>query len=157
MNQPRSPSPIRTSAPSRFGLWRGLLLAVGLLCTALGVIGIFVPLLPTVPFLLLAAACFARSSERIHRWLLNHAQLGPMLAGFLDDQGIPRKAKLRAIALIWLTLPPTALWLVPHPWLKGLLLAIALSVTLYLWRLPERGALALPLVEAESGSPDSPC
>lgn len=139
---PELPPPVQSLPPGRFGLWRGLLLAVGLLSTALGVVGIFVPLLPTVPFLLLAAACFARSSERIHRWLLGHARLGPLLAGFLDDQGIPRKAKLRAIALIWLTIPPTALWLVSPPWLKGLLFAIALAVTLYLWRLPERSTAA---------------
>lgn len=143
MNQPpESPPPVKLLAHCRFGLWRGLLLAVGLLSTALGVVGIFVPLLPTVPFLLLAAACFARSSERVYCWLLGHAQLGPLLAGFLDDQGIPRKAKLRAIALVWLTIPPTAFFLVPHPWLKGLLFAIALAVTLYLWRLPERSAAA---------------
>lgn len=147
---PTSPQP--SSSQARFSLWRALLLAVGLLSTALAVVGLFVPLLPTVPFLLLAAACFARSSERVHRWLLGHAQLGPILAGFLDDQGIPRKVKLRAIALIWLTISPTALWLVPHPWLKGLLFAIALAVSFYLWRLPERSEEAL-LLAAEEDDP----
>lgn len=144
---PELPSLKATSSHPRSRLWRGLLLATGLLSLALGVLGIFLPLLPTVPFLLLAAACFARSSERVHRWLLNHAQLGPMLAGFLDGQGIPRQAKIRAIALVWLTIPPSALWLVSHPWLKGLLFAVALGVTLYLWRLPERKIEDLPLAE----------
>lgn len=133
---PRPPIPATVNPRSR--LLRALLLAAGLLSLALGVLGIFLPLLPTVPFLLLAAACFARSSERIHHWLVNHAHLGPMIAGFLDGQGIPRRAKMRAIALVWLTIPPSAIWLVSHPWLKGLLFAIALAVTLYLWRLPER-------------------
>jgi len=138
------PSPVNP----RSRLWRALLLAAGLLSLVLGVVGIFVPLLPTVPFLLLAAACFARSSERVHSWLVNHTHLGPMIAGFLDGQGIPRQAKIRAIALVWLTIPPSALWLVSHPWLKGLLFAVALAVTLYLWRLPLRKIENLPLAEA---------
>lgn len=139
MSPPSTPRPpIPTTVNPRSRLVRGLLLAAGLLSLALGVLGIFLPLLPTVPFLLLAAACFARSSQRIHHWLVNHAHLGPLIAGFLDGQGIPRQAKLRAIALVWLTIPPSAIWLVSHPWLKGLLFAIALAVTLYLWRLQER-------------------
>jgi uncharacterized protein len=142
MNQPPALPP---EFPARSRLGRGLLLAAGLLATGLGVLGIFLPLLPTVPFLLLAAACFARSSEPVHRWLLGHAQLGPLIAGFLDGRGIPRRAKRRAIALVWLTIPPSALWLVTHPWLQGLLLAIALAVSLYLWRLPLREAAAQPL------------
>lgn len=140
------------SANRRSRLWRGLLLAIGLLSLALGVLGIFLPLLPTVPFLLLAAACFARSSERIHRWLVTHAHLGPLIAGFLDGRGIPRQAKLRAIALVWLTIAPSALWLVSQPWLKGLLLAIALAVTLYLWRLPLRREEELLLDEDQEPS-----
>lgn len=151
---PASDLPASPSANSRSRLWRGVLLAVGLLCTLLGVVGIFLPLLPTVPFLLLAAACFARSSERIHRWLINHVHLGPMIAGFLDGRGIPRKAKVRAITLVWLTIPPSALWLVSHPWLKGLLLAIALAVTLYLWKLPLRECDNLPPDEISSGFSD---
>lgn len=148
---PELPSLAATASSPRSRLWRGLLLAAGLLSLALGVLGIFLPLLPTVPFLLLAAACFARSSERVHRWLLNHAQLGPMLAGFLDGQGIPRQAKIRAIALVWLTISPSALWLVSHPWLKGLLFAVALAVTLYLWRLPLRAEEDLPPEPDPSG------
>ena len=139
MSPASTPRPlIPATVNPRSRLLRVLLLAAGLFSLVLGALGIFLPLLPTVPFLLLAAACFARSSERIHHWLVNHSYLGPMIAGFLDGQGIPRQAKLRAIALIWLTIPPSAIWLVSHPWLKGLLFAIALAVTLYLWRLPER-------------------
>lgn len=147
---PRSPIPATVHPRSR--LWRGLLLAAGVLSLALGVLGIFLPLLPTVPFLLLAAACFARSSERIHHWLINHVHLGPMIAGFLDGRGIPRKAKVRAITLVWLTIPPSALWLVSHPWLKGLLFAIALAITLYLWRLSERREEELLLVDDQQPS-----
>lgn len=119
-------------------LLRWLLITAGLLCTGLGVIGIFVPLLPTTPFLLLAAACFARSSERFHSWLLEHDRLGPMIRGYLDGTGIPLRAKRVAIGLVWLTLAPSALLLVPPVWAKALLLLLAMAISWYLLKLPTR-------------------
>ncbi|BEH11078.1 MULTISPECIES: YbaN family protein [Geobacter] len=113
-----------------------LFLTVGVIATGLGVIGIFLPLVPTTPFLLLAAACFARSSDRFHRWLVEHAHLGPMVRGYLEGTGIPRRAKTVAIAMVWLTVPSSAFLLVPMPWVRVLLLAIATGVTIYLVRLP---------------------
>lgn len=123
---------------TRHTLLRWLLISAGLLCTGLGVIGIFVPLLPTTPFLLLAAACFARSSERFHTWLVEHRHLGPMVRGYLDGSGIPLRAKQTAITLVWLTLPPSALLLVPQIWAKILLLLLALAITWYIWSQPTR-------------------
>ncbi len=114
------------------------LLIVGVLSTALGVLGIFLPLLPTVPLLLLAAACFARSSERFYTWLLEHNHLGPLISGYLDGSGIPRRAKISAIVLLWGSMTLSALFLVPLVWVKALLFAIAAGVTVYLLRLPER-------------------
>jgi uncharacterized membrane protein YbaN (DUF454 family) len=113
-----------------------ILLAAGLLSVALGLIGLFLPLLPTVPFLLLAAFCFARSSNRLHRWLLSHRHLGPLVAGYLDGAGVPVRAKATAIALIWVTVPLSAFLLVPHRWMRVLILAVAFAVTIYLLRLP---------------------
>lgn len=121
---------------SRHPVLRWLLIIIGLVSTGLGIIGIFVPLLPTTPFLLLAAACFARSSERFHSRLVNHNRLGPMIRGYLDGSGIPLRAKRIAIALVWLTLPPSALLLVPPVWAKTLLVLLAISITWYLLRLP---------------------
>ncbi|WP_306532470.1 YbaN family protein [Geobacter sp.] len=117
---------------------RWILLGAGFLSTALAVLGIFLPLLPTVPLLLLAAACFARSSERVHRWLLDHRHLGPILHGYLDGSGIPRRARATAIGLIWVTIPTSALFVVPLFWVRVLLFAIGLAVTVYLLRLPTR-------------------
>ena len=117
---------------------RWLLISAGLLCTGLGVIGIFVPLLPTTPFLLLAAACFARSSERFYTWLVEHNHLGPLVKGYLDGSGIPLRAKKTAILLVWLTLPPSALLLVPPLWAKALLILLASAITWYLLSLPTR-------------------
>lgn len=113
-----------------------ILTAVGLGCTVLAVIGIFVPLLPTVPLLLLAAACFARSSEKFHNWLLGHPQLGPMIRGYLDGQGIPMKSKVVAISMIWVSILLSVFLLIPVFWVKVFLVAIGLCVTIYLLRLP---------------------
>ncbi len=115
---------------------RSVLIAVGLLSTGLAVLGIFLPLLPTVPLLLLAAACFARSSERFHSWLLQHPHLGPMVRGFLEGQGIPLRSKIFSISLLWLTISVSVLLLTTPVWVKLTLLAIGGAVTIYLLRLP---------------------
>lgn len=115
-----------------------LLTAAGLCSTALGVLGIFLPLLPTVPLLLLAAACFARGSERFHDWLLDHPHLGPMIRGYLEGQGMPLRAKIVAIGLIWVTIPVSVLFFIPLFWVKVFLIAIGLCITVYLLRLPVR-------------------
>lgn len=111
------------------------LTGAGMVSTGLAVLGIFLPLIPTVPLLLLAAACFARSSERFHRRLLDHSRLGPIIRPYLAGVGIPRRAKTTAIILIWLTIPASALY-IPIFWVRVLLIAIAASVTVYLLRLP---------------------
>ena len=110
---------------------RNGILAVVFLATGLAVIGIFLPLLPTVPLLLLAAACFARSSERFHNWLLNHQKLGPMIHCYLNGQGVPLRAKITAIGLIWFSISISVFFINPF-WLKFLLVIIGFSVTLYL-------------------------
>ena len=112
------------------------LIAAGLLSTGLAILGIFLPLL-------LAAACFARSSEPFYRWLLEHRHLGPLPQPYLDGAGIPRRARARAIAIVWITIPASALLLVTHPWLRLLMFAVALFVTLYLLRLPTREEAAI--------------
>lgn len=112
------------------------LTAVGLASTGLAVLGIFLPLLPTVPFLLLAAACFARSSERFHSWLLQHHHLGPMIRSYLDGQGIPLRSKIFTILLLWFTISVSALFMTAPFWMKTTLLVIGCAVTIYLLRLP---------------------
>ncbi len=119
-------------------LIRFLLIAVGWTSVGLGVIGIFIPLLPTVPFLLLAAVCFARSSEVFHRWLVGHPKLGPMINGFLGGEGIPRHAKLMAIAVLWSSILLSVLVLAALLWVKLLLVLIGICVTWYLIGLPIR-------------------
>ena len=115
---------------------RSVLATIGLVSTGLAVLGIFLPLLPTVPLLLLAAACFARSSERFHSWLLQHPHLGPMIRGYLEGQGIPLRSKILTIALLWLTISVSVLLLTTPLWVKITLLAIGSAVTIYLLQLP---------------------
>ncbi|HEY7914207.1 MAG TPA: YbaN family protein [Blastocatellia bacterium] len=73
----------------------------GSLCVGLAVLGIFLPLLPTTPFLLLASACYVRGSERLHRWLMNNRVLGKYIRNIQQRRGIPLRAKIVTIALLW--------------------------------------------------------
>jgi uncharacterized membrane protein YbaN (DUF454 family) len=130
---------------------RWLFLLTGWIALVLGLIGIPLPVLPTTPFLLLAAACFLRSSPRFHQWLVNHRLLGNYLRFYLDGRGLPRRAKVGTITLLWLTMTPTALLIVPWPWLSVLLIGIAVAVTIYMARLPEPA-----ICRAEGGDGPAP-
>jgi uncharacterized membrane protein YbaN (DUF454 family) len=130
---PSAPAPVAASP-----LLRILLFCSGILSTALGVLGIFLPLLPTVPLLLLAAACFARSSPRCYTWLLDHPRLGPMVNDYLDGNGIPLRAKVWAILLLWTSISLSMLLLAPILPVKLTFFVVAIGVTVYLLRLPTR-------------------
>nr|WP_314580389.1 YbaN family protein [uncultured Pseudomonas sp.] len=122
-----------SSRTSRNRFVRYLLQGVGWLSVVLGVIGIFLPVLPTTPFLLLAAACFARSSPRFYHWLVDHPRLGPWIRGYLDGDGIPLKGKVYAIGLMWLSIGFSC-WLVPMAWARGLMVVSAVLVSVYILR-----------------------
>jgi len=112
---------------------RWLLLGIGWLSVALGVIGIFLPILPTTPFLLLAAACFVRSSRRVYIWLVTHPRLGPWIRDYLDGEGIPFKAKAWAIGLMWTSILLSC-YLVPLLPARLFMLTSAVLVTVYILR-----------------------
>ncbi len=133
---PGDPGPGASGARHR--LARTALVGVGIGATALAVVGAFVPVLPTVPLLLLAAACFARGSHRLHRWLMDHRRLGPLVRAYGDGR-VPRRAKVTAIGVIWVSITASVL-VVPLVWVRVVLITVAAGVTVYLWRLPTRGA-----------------
>lgn len=109
------------------------LIIIGSIAVVLAILGIFLPLLPTTPFLLLASACFARGSDRMHRWLLSHGVFGAYLRSFEEGKGIPLKGKITAIAMLWLSMA-VSIAMLGHPALRALLVAIGAGVTIYLWK-----------------------
>lgn len=125
---------------------RWALLASGFLAIVLGGLGIFLPVLPTVPFLLLALACFARSSERFYDWLLEHAHFGPIIQPYINGCGLSRMSKVKAITLLWASITLSAFLLIELVWVQGLLLVIACAVTFYL--------LSLPTISIENNESD---
>ncbi|MCO5344840.1 YbaN family protein [Aeromonas veronii] len=114
---------------------RWCLMALGWLAFATGIVGIVLPLLPTTPFMLLAAALFARSSPRFHRWLLTHPWFGPPIVDWQQYRGIRRQARRRAIIFILLTFS-VSLAVVSLLWVKGLLVIIMVILLTWLMRLP---------------------
>jgi uncharacterized membrane protein YbaN (DUF454 family) len=105
---------------------------VGFISLALGILGIFLPLLPTTPFLLLSAALFARSSPRFYHLLLNHKVLGSYIRNFLIEKTIPLRIKILSISLLWLTILGSLFFVVEKTWLQVLLAVIALAVTIHI-------------------------
>jgi uncharacterized protein len=115
-----------------------LLQALAALCVLLGVIGIFVPVMPTVPFLIVAAWAASRSSPRLHDWLINHPRFGRELRDWNSYGVVPRKAKL--FATVMMTFSCTAMFFLAPPkllpWVFGLV-AIIVAVLAWLWKRPE--------------------
>jgi hypothetical protein len=114
---------------------RWLLVGAGVACTGLAVVGAFLPLIPTTPFLLLAGACFARSSPRLQRRLLENRLFGAYLREWQRDRTIPARAKLKAYALVVLTFG-VSIALVERGWQRGLLALVGLALLAFLVRLP---------------------
>ena len=107
-----------------------LLVILGALSLLLGLVDIFVPLLPTTPFLLLAAALWVRSSPRLYDWLLAHRRLGPYIRQFRENRAIPLRAKIYSVTLLWATLLYCIFAVVEEWWWAQLaLLAVAVGVT----------------------------
>ena len=119
---------------------RWLLLMAGLLCVGLAAAGTVLPLLPTTPFLLLAAACFARSSEKLHHWLHTNRLFGPYLLAYRNGEGIPLKAKIATLLLLWVSLGASLLLVIPpHLWFVRIALAlIGAGVTVHILRIKTR-------------------
>jgi uncharacterized membrane protein YbaN (DUF454 family) len=116
-------------------LFRYLLIACGSLSVALGVAGMFVPLMPTTVFLLLAAACYARSSERLYQRLTENRWLGAYIRNSREGRGMTRRHKVFTLALLWAGIGATMIWSVESAWLRLLLVIVAVSVTVHVARL----------------------
>jgi uncharacterized membrane protein YbaN (DUF454 family) len=125
-------------------LWKFVLIACGSLAVALGVIGIFVPLMPTTVFLLLAAACYARSSERFYLKLVNSPWLGAYIRSSREGRGMSRRHKAVTLTLLWIGIGASAVWSTDVWWIRALLLMIAVAVTVHVARIKVAAPAPLP-------------
>jgi uncharacterized membrane protein YbaN (DUF454 family) len=98
----------------------------------LGILGIFLPILPTTPFLLLAAACYAKSSERFYNWLINNKWLGNYIKNYREGKGIPLKVKVLSVSLLWFTIGYSVVFVVNTFLIQGILILIAIGVTIHI-------------------------
>lgn len=128
-------APVNHPQQPRIRLLRWLLLLGGTLSLGIGAPGTVVPGLPTTPFVLLAAACYLRSSERLYRWLITNRVFGPVLETWRTHRGMTLRAKLVTLTLVWLTLGSAALFLAESLFMKLVLIGIASVKTVFLARI----------------------
>ena len=110
---------------------RPLLVTFGTLLVGLGIVGIFVPVLPTTPFLLLAAACYARSSPRFYHWLLYNRWFGNYIRNYRQRKGVPLKVKVLIITLLWVTIGASVIFAVQALLIRIILILIAIGVSIH--------------------------
>lgn len=122
---------------------RAMWLAVGVVCVSLGAIGIVLPILPTTPFLLAAAACFCKSSPRMYDWLLGNKLFGEYIRNYKEGRGLPMRTKITALTVMWATIGISSVFLLSRLLPSQLVLpmqivmiAVAVGVSIHILRLP---------------------
>jgi hypothetical protein len=115
---------------SNFSRW--LLIITGSLFTGIGILGIFLPLLPTTPFLLLATACYVKSSKRLYNCLINNRWLGNYIKNYLEGKGVPLKLKVLSISLLWIMIGYSVVFVVNIFLFRVILILIAIGVTVHI-------------------------
>lgn len=106
-----------------------LLTILGLISLGLGILGAFLPVLPTTPLLLLAAFLFLRSNQRLYDWLMNHPKMGPYITNFIKHKAIPLRVKVIAVSTLWLTLLYCAVFVAEHWALRVFFILLAICIT----------------------------
>lgn len=122
---------------------RTLWFIAGTICLVLGAIGIVLPILPTTPFLLAAAACYYKSSDRMHSWLLNNKWFGEYIRNYTEGKGLPMKTKIIALSLLWITIVFSIVFILQRllpiqlilP-MQLIMIAVAVIVSIHILRLP---------------------
>jgi len=123
-----SSAPIKIKNP----IIRALLVITGFISLILGIIGIILPVLPTTPFIILAAACFARSSQKFYDWLYGSRLFGKILRDYRDKKGLELKYKIYIPTTLWITMLSTSIFLVDSLILRIMLISIAIAVTVHI-------------------------
>jgi uncharacterized membrane protein YbaN (DUF454 family) len=117
-------------------LRKGIYIIVGTLALAIGIIGIFLPVVPTTPLVLLSAACYLRGSEKLHRWILSNPRFGEIIENYESGKGLKRSIKIKAIGLMWIMILISAFYFVDSLIARIAMILISSLVTIYLIRLP---------------------
>lgn len=111
---------------------RYILTILGLISLGLGILGAFLPVLPTTPLLLLSAALFLRGNRRLYDWLMNHPKLGVYISNFMKHKAIPLRVKVVAVSMLWITLLYCAIWVAGHWAFRLFFILIAIGVTVHI-------------------------
>ncbi len=111
---------------------------LGFFFVGLGIVGIFIPLLPTTIFLIIAAYFFAKSSEKYYNWLISNKYFGKFIKDYREGKGVPLKAKTISITILWLTILYSIFFVATVIWLKILLICIAIGISWHLLSLKTR-------------------
>ncbi len=111
---------------------RTILIGIGTASLVVGIVGIFLPLLPTTPFLLLAAACYLRSSRRFYNWLIGNRFFGAYVRNYLERKGTTLRVKAASLALLWITIGCSAAFATDTLWVRIALVVIAIAVTAHI-------------------------
>ena len=115
---------------------RCFFIAVGTVFLVVGAVGIFLPILPTTPFLLLSAACYYKGSERMHRWMLNNRWFGNYIRNYKEGKGISLRSKAFTISLLWMVIGYSAFFIVNVIIVQILLFIIATGVSIHIITIP---------------------
>ena len=113
-----------------------LLITAGIISVFLAFLGIFLPILPTTPFLLLAAFLFSKSSDKFYYWLINNKLFGSFIKNYREGRGVSRQAKFVSLTSLWLVMGSTIIYAVNNIYIQILLLLIAIAVTIHLLKIP---------------------
>lgn len=121
--------------PIEFKFRKWLLNIIGILLVGLAFAGIFIPLLPTTPFLLLAAACFMKSSKRLYNWLVTHKWFGSYIRNYREYKAVPKRTKIATLILLWGTIGYTSFAVLTSWSIRLILLFVAVGVTVHILRI----------------------
>lgn len=115
---------------------KGIYFIIGCLSLAAGIIGVFLPVIPTTPFIMLSGWCFFRSSKKLYQWVISNETFGPTIENYQSGRGMTVKTKIRAIVMMWLAITVSVYFFITNIYLISFLYLIAVSVTVYIYRLP---------------------
>jgi uncharacterized membrane protein YbaN (DUF454 family) len=116
-------------------LKKAILVILGTFFLLLGIIGIILPVLPTTPFLILAAACYLRGSDRMYQWMMNNRYFGDLIRNYMERRGIKPRQKAYAIFMLWFLISITLVYFIQQFYLRLILVIVAAAVTVHLLKL----------------------